>query len=394
MKRFLLLATAGLLALAASSCHKHEKPSQEEVMPTSYDTFTDAGAYYYGSLKDCNIFCAYLLTGQTRVDDGVISGIGTALYIDLNGVINDDNTIPVGTYGPARNDEETGVFLKGKWLDDDKISGTYIYYRSLNGSAEYRLVKNGEISFNFSGTSSSTKARIQATVVDEYGVEFTFDYEGWFSYDDMVEPDPGTDPDPDPEVEPVDYVLNDFIKGYIYDYGQDFGTDAVSDYRIWRICLADANFNLDDLSGSGQELQMEIITEADATDITGTFSVKYQDWPSTWSDALTKGSAFWGYIDNNNYVGTWFFPGTDEEKWTGATSGSVTITKGSSIYTITFDFADKFLQTTFKGTYKGGLTMKPVSKSKLSRKATATATSAMRSRTPDRAAVTATRIAR
>lgn len=352
MKRFLAILTAGMTALSICSCHKHDREDPKpEVMPTSYDTFTDAGAYYYGTWEGVNIFTTYLLTGQTRIDNGVISGIGTALVIDLNSEIRLDATIKPGVYGPARNEKESGAFLRGMFGEDDKISGTYVYYRSLSGRAEYRLIKNGEITINLDGK----KARISATVIDEDGVTFRFDYQGWFGYTDVVPDEPDEPEQPDG----IDYTLNNFTYGYYFDYGQDFGTDKSSDYRIWRIWLADDNFNLDDFSGNGKQLQIEVVTEAAATDITGNYRVNYDAFPTNWWDALVNGNAFWGYIDDEgNYCGTWLFPSQEENTWTGATSGSVNITKDGSNYTITFDFADRFLGNTFKGTYTGALQKK------------------------------------
>lgn len=396
MKRILLAAAAWIMVLSAVSCRKEpNNPPKEDTMATEYNSCTNGGAYYYGTWNDkVNVFCTYLMTGQTRIDDGVISGIGTALWLDLNTEINADNTIPSNTYGLARNEDALG-FFSGQ-IEETEISGSYIYYRSLNGTAEYRMIRNGQVSFNTSGG----RMKITAEVIDEEGVTFTFRYEGYFSYEDVVVEDP--DPDPDPNPDPVNYTLNDFTYGYIWDFENAYGDDY-NPHKIFRVCLADSNFNLDTLEGEGKELQLEFTTSADATDIIGDYEVKFSDFPEKTADInsfLAPGNALCAYEEMNNdggydKYGTWFFPDTDEQKWTGATSGKLSITKKGTDYNVSFDFADSYMNTTFKGSYTGPLTNKS-SQSNVRRENVRSShrPAASRQRTAERSALTAVKALR
>lgn len=353
MKAKHIVACLSLAALVLSGCDNKEP--QEKEMPHDFTQFSDAGAFYYGRFQnhDFNMFCLYLLNGQTRADEGVISGVGTALWLDMNVALNNNNTIAPDDYIPARNDLDYPAFLKGGVSQDGQsVTGSYIYHRTLDGKAEYKLISNGSVKINFSGT----KIKVDARVIAD-NETYTFSYEGFFSYTDMVADNP--EPDSWKQVN-----NKGFSYGYRIDFGQDFGTSAVSDYRIWRILLADDNFDLETLSGTGVELQLEIITEAAATDIVGNYKVLTKDFPDDVSLVLKKGSALCGYTEKNSkgddeYYGCWLFESSDLDTWYGATGGNVNISdNGKGGYSINYDFEDSYTKTKFKGSYNGALSSK------------------------------------
>lgn len=381
------LLALSISALALSSCTKEPQRHKEPQMPHEFTEFSDAGAFYYGKFQnyDFNMFCLYLLSSDTRADNGKVSGIGTALWLDMNVAANEGNTIPPDNYSPARNDLDYPAFLKGSLGEDGQtVSGSYIYHRTLEGRAEYKLITNGSVKINFSGT----KIKVDAQVVAD-NETYTFNYEGFFSYTDLVEsPSEPDKPDPDEpsggETPPANYSY-----GYLYDFGQDFGTSVVSDYRLWRICLADKNFDLDTMTGEGKELQLELVSSANATDVAGQYKVLTKDFPGDdLGKVLKSGSALCGYFEENDnkdveenddkdveeneenddkektttktYYGCWFFENSSESSWLGATSGTVEVyNRGNGQYHVVYDLFDDYSGgTRFRDTYNGPLTLK------------------------------------
>jgi len=357
MKRTFTLFAAAILALVcADSCRKAPKPEPTPVEPTEFTEFSDAGALYYGPFGNYNfdMFCTYLLTGQTRVDDGTLSGVGSALWLDMNVEQNADKILAIAQYEPARNDYAINAFLKGSTYVDDNgnevIAGSYVYYRPLNGTAQYHLITNGTVSVNITGKNYSIKAKVLAD-----GTEYTFDYFGYFSYTDMYVPDPDPDPSGDTEITTMTH-------GRIEKLGQIFNNDKITDYCDWNVLLGDNNYDFDN-GGSGKELQFELITKKDATDIVGTYTVKTKDFTSdTMAEALVPGSALCGYIEEdggqNYYYGCWYFPG--ETGWLGATTGTVEVSKNGTTYTIKFDMTDEYTDGSprYYGSYTGKMEMK------------------------------------
>lgn len=336
-RSFLVIALA---VATLAGCRKEPKPLPKEEIPHSVTEFNDAGAFYYGKFEDMdfNMFCTYLLNGKTRIENGTIRGVGIALWLDMNVEVNDQNELVVGEYGPARNDYAVNAFLKGSYVTidgEEKIAGSYIYYRPLSGNAQYKLITNGKVTVNIT---NGKNYNIKATVLAD-GEEFVFDYYGYFAYTDVVRPTPTPG-----------YVINDFKYGKLEDLGQPWS--AYKNIRDWKILLGDDTKWVD-----GRELQFEIITSSTAKDIVGHYKVLTEEFnESTIKTALVPGSSLCGYIDGDEYFGTWLFPTNDDKIWLGATSGTVDIDKSGDTYTITFDFIDGFNDNaSFKGKYVGKL---------------------------------------
>jgi len=396
MKRFMTIMMASIMAIAClSSCNKrrHNPEPTPAVEPTEITTFNDGGAYFYGQpdgFPSINMFCVYLLNDQTRIDDRVISGVGSALWLDMNVAYNTEEELAVGTYGPARNDFSLNSFLKGQWLDDNTISGSYIYYRDLNGKATYHMISNGSVTVNKSGGKVSIKADVIAD-----GVEYNFDFFDFFSYTDVV-PSGGDDPDPDPQPA-TDYTINDMKYGRIEKEGKVFDNHQTEDYCVWKVLLG-----TDTSWAAGKEVQWEIVTTANATDIVGSYTVAAEELnDNTIASFLKAGAAFCGYTENNSnggldYYGSWFYPSDDDSTWLGATEGTVDITKSGSTYTVTFSHKDRFNSySSYSGKYTG--TMEVATKAANATPRRSTAASAKgnarvkgaASATADRRAVTA-----
>jgi len=355
MKNISRTIFAIVLSLCAISCHKHEDPAPE-VEQHDFNTFVDGGAYYYGPYNgEFNMFCAYFLTGSTRVDDAVISGVGTALWLDMNVEFNSDNTIASTVYGPARDDASSvNAFLKGSENPHGSNipAGSYIYYHPLSGAAVYKCISNGQVTFS---NLDNGKYRVYAEVIAD-GEKYTFDFVGYFSYTDIVpEPDPSTD---------AQWAKADVTKLGTLDMG-DWNSQLPSDYCDWKIRIAEKNFDFEKFSG-GAEIEFEIITAGTATDFTGSYSVLTQELKTLddYLTALKPGSALCGYfetvVDNNDeeinyYYGTWLFPA--EGTYLGATKGTVEITKSNGVYTVKYDLEDEFTENAkFSGTYTGTIT--------------------------------------
>jgi len=351
MRKYSRIVLAALaIIVCVSSCKRRHEPEQPAKEPTNITEFTDGGAYYFGQpngYPDINMFCVYLLNGQTRVDDRVISGVGSALWLDMNVTKNAKNELAVGTYSPARNDYSPNSFLKGAWIDENTLSGSFVYYRDANGSAQYHMITNGSVQINI----SSGKVSIQAEVIAD-GVEYTFDFYDFFSYTDVVSQNPGGDPS-----EPASYVVNNFKYGMIESEGQVYDNPPTQDYWLWKVLLGD-----DQNWADGREIQWELVTSKSATDIVGTYTVKAADFnANTMASVITPGSAICGYTEENSnggldYWGSWFFPSNDDSTWLGATEGTVKVSKSGDTYTIEFNHSDKYnSNATYSGKYVGKL---------------------------------------
>lgn len=359
MKRFTAILMAAIVVISSlDSCKRRHQPEAKPVVePTMIISFTDGGAYFYGQPEgypDLNMFCVYLLNGQTHCD-GAISGVGTALWLDMNVEKNDADELAIGTYGPARNDFAKNSFLKGVMSEDgERISGSFVYFRDINGLPKYHMITNGTVQVNTSGNKVSIKAEVVAD-----GVEYTFDYFDYFSYTDVIPtPDPGPGPGPDPE-HGTDYTVNDMKYCIVESEGKVFDQHKTEDYWIWKVVLGtDQNW------ADGKEIQWEIVTSESATDIVGSYKVVAEEMnDKTISSILKPGSAICAYTEDNaqggvDYYGSWFFPSNDESTWLGATEGTLDITKSNGTYTMTFNHKDRFNNySSYSGKYVGSATV-------------------------------------
>lgn len=342
--RIIALVLLCAAAVFATGCKKDKKKAKDEVMALEYKEFTDAGAYYYGQYQsyDFDMYCLFLLAGNTRIDNGEISGVGTALWLDMNVISEyDKDNFPIiasETYGPARNDFAPNAFLRGMDDPEKGITGSYVYYRPLNGQAQYLMITAGSVTVSNIG-----KYNIKAEVTAG-GFNFTFEYWGDLGYYDM-----NTGGEEEPYVKPVV-----FTHGILEKWGMPFENNQLSDYCDWMIRLGGDDINFNDPNRNGAELQLEIITAAGTDDITGSYSVKTTQFnDDTILTAVVPGAALCGYIDDNdgNYYGCWYFPAGKDVIYLGATEGDLIISKSNNKYNIEYDMNDTFEGDGFIGNW-------------------------------------------
>lgn len=371
MKRIIYAAFALVLAsVVITGCHKRRQPNIPTPPPETeiyeFNEFTDAGAYYYGewpqleSPKLYDIFKVFLCTDNASVTENGISGKGVCLLLDMNVVINKDHTITPGDYGPARNDDQAGAFLKGGQDQDGNLTGSYIYFCGNDGKPVYKYITAGNVNITYA-TGNNPKYQIQAEVIAD-NQEYTFNYYGFFSYTDInpVTPGPGPDDPDDPDTGiKYDYHSDKWDHGRIEYYGQIYGNSDATGYSDWVIRIGEKNMDFDDRDHStGAELQLEVITKDTDKDIVGTYNVLTKEFnENTIKAALTPGSALCGYIDegDGNYYGNWYFPADASKVYIGATKGKVTISKSGNTYSISYDFEDEFEKGKYSGSYTGSL---------------------------------------
>ncbi len=358
MKRIIYAAIALVLAsVVITGCHKRRQPNIPTPPPETeiyeFNEFNDAGSFYYGDWKGLyDIFTVFLCTDNANATEQGISGKGVCLWLDMNVVINKDHTITPGDYGPARNDDQAGAFLKGGLDQDGKLVGSYIYFCGKDGKPVYKYITAGNVNISYA-TGNNPKYQIQADVIAD-NQEYTFNYFGFFSYTDInVDPD-----DPDTEIK-YDYHSDKWDHGRIEYYGQIYGNSDATGYSDWVIRIGEKNMDFDDRDHStGAELQLEVITKDTDKDIVGTFNVLTKEFnENTIKEALTPGSALCGYIDDGdgNYYGNWYFPADASKVYIGATKGKVTISKSGNQYSISYNFEDEFEKGKYSGTYSGSL---------------------------------------
>lgn len=330
MKNYSKTAAAALLCAAltlAVGCRKHDDPIIIDDVP-QYDFTAEevngAAAYYYGVWEEgpCNIFTLCLTTGSTRNTDEGFSGVGTALWLDINSEINASNILATGDYHPARGDSDFNAFLPGV-SEGKELSGSYVYYRSKRGTGEYHLITGGNVNISY-GSGTNPKYNIRAEVMAD-GHTYTFEYWGYLSYKDIVpQPVPGPDDSP-------------YTHGIAEKWGQVYDLEGYNDYCNWIVYLGSADKDIDNAGNTpGRLLQLELNTAAGVTDITpGRYTIKEQDVSGK---SLCAFSLLFANIDKNgNYWGTWY---TDDYVQYGATDGYVDISKSGSNYTISYVLTD------------------------------------------------------
>ena len=149
---------------------------------------------------------------------------------------------------------------------------------------------------------------------------------------------------------------NTFTYGYAGYCGQWY-EDQPANVTNWYIELADDNYDLENYEGTGYNIVFDLFAAGtNSTSIpNGRYTVEAFDQSN-----FSAGSLLYGYIaEDEEYgeypAGTWLYEG--DTGIAGATSGWVQISGSGSSYTITYELNDDDYQITFKGSFKGTLTL-------------------------------------
>ena len=320
----------------------------------------NAGAYYpgdqWGTGSD-NILLALLADDAYtyRVEDNygasyLLTGEGTALWLDLNAPAGSGEKVPAGTYkalleDPGEGESQDFTFLPGTDMGDWGIVGSFIYTLEAGASeATYTMVEDGTVTVETSGDSYTVLATVTAG-----GTSYNFKFTGSIA-DAKNNPAIGGGGDDD-EYEEI--VLNNLTMGEMDYYGEAYGPTG-TDYANWTILLAtDAISN-----EQGPLIQFEINTASSATTAVtpGTYTVFEGDIEASSFVPFSAVPAFMqeGSSGGYYYFGTWYYDANLEPTY-GATSGWITIEESGSGYSIEFEFTDADFGGKVSGSYEGPL---------------------------------------
>ncbi|MCQ2135455.1 MAG: hypothetical protein MJY67_00915 [Bacteroidales bacterium] len=369
MRRFLTFNALLGAALLLSSCWGWDKPSRpsggNNQQQTDYHKISAAygGAFWCGRMDGYNmdVFDVYLMDKNVKMVDANFGGVGMGVWLDMNVERNADRILESGVYTAARNNYENNAFIKGGLDKDGYITGSYIYYRTTNRSAEYFLISSGSVNVNISGSKYKITGQVVAmsATEDSGPQEFTFEYYGNFEYTDLVDPEPEPGPGPGPDPGTV-FTVNGLNHGRLEYNGKCLIPVTNTNYADWSVFLGDKNMNFDDRANStGDELDIEFITAANATDLTpGRYEIKAS---GVNNNSAVPGGLLEGYIDGG-YYGVWYFPQNGKAGEFGATSGYAVVSKSGSIYRIEFSFVDSIGNASFSGVYSGSLEYRDATK--------------------------------
>lgn len=322
---------------------------------------TGAGGYNLGDqwFTGSDNIILYLTTGSVTSSGLSLEGEGTALWLDTNAPKTGNMAIPAGTYTalleePGAGESQDFTFLPGVDMGAWGVVGAFIYQRKAGASdAELIMVEDGTVLVTVSGSTYTVNATVVAG-----GKNYEFSYSGAITVTDGT----GGGGGDDDKYEIVE--MKNLAKGEMGFYGQAYGTGMGSNYNNWMIYLADATFDLDQFTGTGELLQLEINTAGSVTrEITpGTYEVFTEFGPNSFSAF----SAVPGFVQDGAPYGTWYIK--DKTALYGATSGTAKVSKSGSNYTIEFEFKDDEATkpTIFKGSYTGPLSFYDYTKSSAS----------------------------
>ena len=160
-----------------------------------------------------------------------------------------------------------------------------------------------------------------------------------------------------------DKIQPNLTQGKLFYYGDFYGTkDSINGIgsNNFTFYLASAGINMDNLSGAGELLEVELNTSLSVNDSlpVGTYDMMTELIKSK----LTPFTLVPGYIDSstNSLLGCWYFGNLTDP----ISNGNMVVTKTGTIYTINYELFDDFgvkIYGTFKGsiTYVNALTAAP-----------------------------------
>jgi hypothetical protein len=132
-----------------------------------------------------------------------------------------------------------------------------------------------------------------------------------------------------------------FTQGELWYWGDFWGVGCSN----FTVCIADDNINMEDLSGDGEFMYIELNTGISFTDSIpdGIYEV---------NDTLGTGFIVPAYVANNGSPwGTWYFGKT----YNDVVGGQAVLTVNNNTYTINYDLVD-YYGNTIAGSYVGTLT--------------------------------------
>ena len=145
-----------------------------------------------------------------------------------------------------------------------------------------------------------------------------------------------------------DKILPQLTKGELWYWGDIYTTGNAHNFTV---CIASNGINMEDLTGDGEFMYLEMNTDTTFTDSipNGVYEV---------NESLAAGSLVPAWVDDNGSPwGTWYFGNS----YNDVVSGSAVLTVNSGVYSIDYDFVD-YYGNTISGSYLGKLTYIDVTK--------------------------------
>lgn len=309
---------------------------QKETFPGSSTYEFKAKAIYLGDqYGTCDDYVLYLYYGNYD-ENGELIGAGTELAFDMMCPVYTEMYIAPGTYNCSSDDFSQFHFLDGV-EEKGTVYPSYLYrqYSDQENDYEMDLITAGTITVSNTGTTYTITANFTAG-----NEQYKSTYTGPIAFEDQSGGG---------EVSGL-VEMND-IKGVeIVNWGQLWeAADANGDY--YKLPVNDWVIYFDG-QGKDEYVQVELLTDKDAEDVTGLFNeIITLDHP----EEFKAGTVLYGYDEDNIAYGTWYC--SDGNAIYAATKGQISISRKDDIYSFTFDFIDEEYDGEFKGQYTGKVTV-------------------------------------
>lgn len=340
-KTYAILMALAMLSsgVLLTSCHERLRPDgdgdQDETIITPKDEYIAlpaAQACYYGDYAGNGTANYYVALYEGNLDkNGYFVGESTCLFLDLYALgSSPQDAIPAGTYLASREAAD-GVFVIGG-EDNSRL-----FIQNKNNDSDTMVLTDGTVEISRQGNKYSI-------VVDAK----TASREVKYSYVGAIEVVSG--------VKDWDAVLVDDIAQGEMDYCGNVYEDQAEGTAVWCIYLANSKFDMENFSGEGLEVCIEVIAE-DAAGLKAVPAGHY-DLETLYSDGAVAGSVIPGQTDDEGYYGTWYFEwnpiNLNNDLIYAATDGYVDIERlEGDKYKIGFEFFDDEYYGSFSGTYEG-----------------------------------------
>ncbi|MDD3321272.1 MAG: hypothetical protein PHS59_07500 [Paludibacter sp.] len=134
-------------------------------------------------------------------------------------------------------------------------------------------------------------------------------------------------------------------QGELWYFGDAYETGISNNFTLY---LGTAGINMDDLSGSGEVIFLELNTDPTVTDNLPTGTYEMTDLDSNKFLPFTLVPAF---VMNDNLWGSWYFGNTSND----IVTGSAVVTVDNNIYNIEYTLID-YYGNTISGTFHNPIT--------------------------------------
>ncbi|ADQ78543.1 Ig domain protein group 2 domain protein [Paludibacter propionicigenes WB4] len=287
--------------------------------------FTKTSASFWGDYfkVGSNNLTMYLLENTLSIDpSGNLQGTGSYLYIDFN-IAASDSTLSEGTYSIA-NTRAPKTFIPGDTVSyegDTFVIGTNI--NTIGSNAKSYIIKDGYYKISKDGSGFKIEGQLIST--KEEIIQFT--YNGSVDLINKIKP-----------------VYPALTQADLYYWGDIYTSKTANNFTV---LMGDKNINMDNMSGNGDMLMLELNT---ALSVTNTIpDGTYEMMAGLQIQYLLPNTLVPGYSSSTgNKWGSWYIGKSTEALLTG----NATFTKTGDIYNINYQLFND-IKTKVSGTFSG-----------------------------------------